>query len=250
MAAENRSGEAGAVKLHDLPPYLRAALLSCVRHDAHLQLGVEGSVRLAEPRQDRAPYLVTWDRHVVLTTAEPGADGLAEMLEAYIAAGGIRREAADLFVLVVLLAAWDDAIRELGLYSGRVYLASEDAVGRLFDVAGADRPDPEQLHDLLLEAQSLELIYRFPVAYKFRRTYGFENQCRLNGWGRRLARRAIQDQESLELRDERHANLKRHLRDHFSAYDQHIQYVASEGLATAPADSFTLAARLPVPILL
>lgn len=235
--------------LHDLPPYLRAAAMACIRSDDRLELGAWGSIALSESRGDQPPYLVAWRRDVLIA-AESDPKALAQGLEEFIASGELRRRAADLFGLVVVLGAWDDAIREVGLYPGRVYLASEAATGRLFRVAGEQSPDPDSLHELLIEAQSLELIYRFPVAYKFRRAYGSENQCRLNGWGRRLARRAVRDPESARLREQWHANLCAHLIERFEEYSSHIEYVGSEGLATAPADSFALAAGLPVPILL
>jgi len=237
------------VPLHNLPPYLRAAAMACIRGDNRLELGDWGSVVLSEPRGDQPPYLVAWKRDARLAV-EPDPETLAQALEEFIAAGGLRHRVADLFELVVLLGAWDDAIREIGLYSGRVYLASEEATGRLFRFAGEQTPDPDSLRELLIEAQSLELIYRFPVAYKFRHTYGSENQCRLNGWGRRLALRTVRDPESARLREQWYANLRAHLLDCFNDYFSHIEYLGSEGLATAPADSFALATRLPVPILL
>lgn len=237
------------VALHSLPPYLRAAAMACIRADERLELGDWGSVVLSEPRGDQPSYLVAWRRDAWLA-ADPDPETLAQALEEFIAVGGLRRRVADLFELVVLLGAWDDAIREVGLYPGRAYLASEEATGRLFRFAGEQTPDPDSLRELLIEAQSLELIYRFPVAYKFRRAYGRENQCRLNGWGRRLARRTVRDRESARLRERWYANLRAHLLDCFDDYSSHIEYVGSEGLATAPADSFALAARLPVPILL
>jgi hypothetical protein len=223
--------------------------MACIRSDDRLELGDWGSIALSESRGDQPPYLVAWRRDALIA-AEPDSDALSQALEEFIAAGELRRRAADLFGLVVLLGAWDDAIREIGLYPGRVYLASEDATGRLFRFAGEQTPEPDSLRELLIEAQSLELIYRFPVAYKFRRAYGSENQCRLNGWGRRLARRAVRDPESARLRERWHANLRAHLLERFNDYSNHIEYVGSEGLASAPADSFALAARLPVPILL
>jgi hypothetical protein len=237
------------MRLHALPPYLRAALMSSIRRDSPLDLDGGGSVGLADPRAERPPYLVAWNRDAMLTV-EPDANALTKALEEHLAHGGLRREATDLFVLVALFSVWDDVIRELGLYPGRVYLASEQAARHLFGFAGAEIPSPAALQDLLVEAQSLELIYRFPVAFKFRRAYGVENQCRLNGWGRRLARRATVDPQSAELRNAWQANLRDHALEHFDAYGRHIEYVASKGLAIAPADSFTLATQLPIPILL
>jgi ATP phosphoribosyltransferase len=240
-----------AVRLHELPPYLRAGLLACVREGGPRPIEGVGPVEV--PRRDDGDpvYITVWDRELELSIP-PGVDArrLQEALEAHLAGGGLRRDAPDLFTLVVLLALWDDLIREVGLYTGRVYMASEEATRSLLPLAGVDAPPPEQFTQLLLEAQALELMYRFPVAYKFRRSYGLENQCRLNGWGRRLARRALKHDASRRESEEWRERLRRHLEQHADAYRHHIEHVGSEGLATAPADSWTLSARLPVPILL
>jgi hypothetical protein len=223
--------------------------MACIRDGERLELEGWGSVSLASPRGGRHPYLTVWNREALLVV-EPSPRGVVQALEDHLARGGLRRLAPDLFGLVTLLGAWDDGIRDIGLYPGRVYLASEEATRRLFEVADAEIPGEGAFRKLLLDAQSLELIYRFPVAYKFRRAYGSENQCRLNGWGRRLARRTARDAESAALREKWQANLRSHLLEHFDVYGRHIDYVGSEGLATAPADSFALASRLPIPILL
>lgn len=240
-----------AVRLHDLPPYLRAALLPAIRRDAEQPLGDGCAVRLVTPRGDTPVYLRVWDRGLECA-AVPGLsfEDLQEALEAYVAAGGLRGDTEDLFQLVGLLSVWDDLIRELDLYPGRVYMASEEATRQLFPLAGIEPPTPEQFRTLLLEAQALELMYRFPVAFKFRRAYGHENQCRLNGWGRRLAHRAFKDEASARERAGWSDRLRAHLEEHREAYATHVDYVSSEGMATAPGDSWTLANELPVPILL
>jgi ATP phosphoribosyltransferase len=242
---------APAVRFHELPPYLRAALLACVREGGPRQVDGIGAVEV-RPRSDDEPvYMTVWDRGLELSLPDGvGAERLQEALESLLAAGGLRRDAPDLFTLVVLLSLWDDLIRDVGLYAGRVYMASEEATRRLLPLAGVEPPAPERFTQLLLEAQALELMYRFPVAYKFRRSYGLENQCRLNGWGRRLARRVVGHEASARESEQWRERLRCHLEEHADAYRQHIEHVGSEGLATAPADSWALSARLPVPILL
>jgi ATP phosphoribosyltransferase len=239
-----------SVRLHELPPYLRAALLPVIRHEGVLQLGADTSLRLARPRASAA-YLALWDREL-LVAAEGfrSPQELAASLEDHLAAGALREGAVDLFYLVALLSIWDDVIRELRLYGGRVYMASEEATRRLFGLAGLDPPSPEDFATLLLEAQALELMYRFPVAFKFRGAYGAENQCRLNGWGRRLARRAFRDPQSATLHERLRDALRRHVIEYRDAYASHIDYVSSQGLVSAPGDSWSVAKGLPVPILL
>lgn len=240
-----------AVGLHDLPPCLRAAVLPAIRAGGAQELGGERSVRLFAARDGVPVYLRVWDRELELETVPAAsAEDLRAALEDFIAAGGLREQVPDLFALVGLLSVWDDLIRELELYPGRVYMASEEATRRLFGLAGLEPPGPDDFRTLLLEAQALELVYRFPVAYKFRRAYGRENQCRLNGWGRRLARRAFKDPESARARDEWTARLRAHLVANGDTYRSHVEYVASKGMATAPGDSWELANELPVPLLL
>jgi hypothetical protein len=223
--------------------------MACIRGENPLELCDGSQISLASFRRGEPPYMLAWNRGTSLG-GETDRESLVEALEDHLASGGLRRRSPDLFGLVALLSAWDDVIREIGLYSGRIYLASEEATRRLFEIAGAEAPPKECFRALLLEAQSLELIYRFPVAFKFRRTYGSENQCRLNGWGRRLARRATRDRLSATIREDWHAGLRSHLLKHADVYGRHIEYVGSEGLASAPGDSFSLATRLPIPILL
>jgi ATP phosphoribosyltransferase len=240
-----------AVPFHHLPPYLRAALLPWIHHEGTHALNDFGEVRIACLGSGAPAYMRVWDRDFeVVYPGDRNLDELRAALEHHITTGGLRRDAPDLFGLVALLSVWDDAIREIGLYSGRIYMASEEAARRLFVIAGIDPPTPDNFHELLLEAQALELMYRFPVAYKFRREYGVENQCRLNGWGRRLAKRAFGDPDSAALRQNWSERLSSHLLEHRDIYTEHIGHVGSEGLTTAPADSWTLANRLPIPILL
>jgi hypothetical protein len=84
--------------------------------------------------------------------------------------------------LITVLALWDEAIRQADIYDGNVYLASEDAVDRLLNLTGIQIGSDLAL--MLDWLSAFELLYRFPVAYKFRPWYGPERQCRLNGWGR------------------------------------------------------------------
>lgn len=235
--------------LHALPPFLRAACLPAIRADAPVDIEGVGPVRLARPRGSLPSYLVLWDRTTELHLSDSASDEHTQAaLDASIRRGDLRVSAGDLFSLTVLLSMWDDMVRAAGLVSGRVYLASEEAVSRIYEIAGLDAPP--DIEGLLVEAQSLELIYRFPVAFKFRRAYGGENQCRLNGWGRRLARRMLEDEQSRAVAEDWGRRIEKHLREHIAAYQAHVEHVASQGLADAPADSWDRSASLPVPLLL
>jgi hypothetical protein len=235
--------------LHALPPFLRAACLPAIRNDAPIDIEGVGPIRLARPRGSRPSYLVLWDRTTELHLRGTVSDEHTRAaLDESIRRGDLRASAGDLFSLTVLLSMWDDMVRAAGLVSGRVYLASEVAVSRLYEIAGLT--SPTDVGGLLDEAQSLELIYRFPVAFKFRRAYGGENQCRLNGWGRRLARRMLEDEKSRVIAEEWGRSFRKHLREHGAAYQEHVAHVASRGLADAPADSWDRSAALPVPLLL
>ncbi|MER6911313.1 hypothetical protein ABT354_06545 [Streptomyces sp. NPDC000594] len=128
--------------------------------------------------------------------------------------------------LVGTLVLWDEAIREAGVYSGSICLASEESVARLMRTAhttadgdGDDpAPLPGGLPELLEQLQALDLLYRFPVAYRFRGSPGPERQCRVNGWGRlavRLLWQTAGDPHGLEPARQR---LARHLAEHRSTY--------------------------------
>lgn len=248
---EHGAAPSATIGLHSQPPYLRAACLPLLRDGTPTEFEGLGVVAPVEPRAAVPPYLVMWDRTTRLRVPQGvGVGGVTTAFEAWLQAGNLRTQAPDLFALLCLMSVWDDLVRESGLMTGRVYFASETAVGRLHVHAGLDEPSAEHLDRLLLEAQSLELIYRFPVAFKFRGTYGGEHQCRLNGWGRRLVQRALVDPVSAATAAEWSRALRTHLDDHRDVYQSHIDYVGSQGLAFAPVDSWERSGALPVPLLL
>lgn len=106
---------------------------------------------------------------------------------------GVGASPPALTAAVLTLAAVDDAFRTAGLWRGNIYLAGVDALRAAQQIAGLatdSHAGRAESLNTLRELQSLELVYLFPVAPKFRRgVYDGEIQFRLNGWGRALANR-------------------------------------------------------------
>ncbi|MGW4443890.1 hypothetical protein [Streptomyces sp. NPDC004682] len=169
--------------LRDLPPHLRLLAWPALNRRPGLPgVAVRAPAELAAAAPSLACYSgevgITLPAHTVrpeaLLTAPPATTALAEPLR-----------------LVSTLALWDEVVRESGVYPGNIYLASERSVALLLSTAhpdGGESPRPVPLPELLEQLHALELLYRFPVAYKFRGAHGRERQCRINGWGRLLFR--------------------------------------------------------------
>ncbi|MGW1411527.1 hypothetical protein [Streptomyces sp. NPDC002403] len=75
-------------------------------------------------------------------------------------------------------------VRKTGVYPGNIYLASEQSVALPLNTAHGTEPSASdgpsatvRLEELPKQMHALELLYRFPVAYKFRGTHGPERQC-------------------------------------------------------------------------
>jgi hypothetical protein len=147
--------------------------------------------------------------------------------------------------VVAVLALWDEVVRKVGIYTGNIYLASEAAVSHLLAICGvAPSYDVVTLLDWLT---AFELLYRFPVAYKFRRGYGPERQCRLNGWGRLAYRMAKGAEVDLPF-DE----WERALASHALTYSETYRAVVDAALRAEDGhDSsvWQLANELPVGVL-
>jgi hypothetical protein len=157
-------------------------------------------------------------------------------------------ELSALFDVVMALAAWDSQFRRHELLSGNVYLASERDAAALIQVAGLGRPSGPVLEVALASLFGLELIYRFPVALKFRGVFGRERQLRLNCWGRRLVDRLVADPVLAERAGTINANLSRHLAEHDSEYRAHMRALGRPASAT-PGDAWLSARQLPVGVL-
>lgn len=154
--------------------------------------------------------------------------------------------------LVLVLAAWDEEFRAADLYSGNVYLASEWSAQSLAQAAGVHDimlGTPAVLCALLTLLFQAELIYRFPVAIKFRGTFGVERQFRLNCWGRRLASRIAGHDSAAQFSISIRRRLAAHLQEHHDLYAKHMALLRD--LAAFPAGAaWESARRLPVGVLI
>jgi len=178
------SAAGGTVALRDLAPPIRAALLEGARGGTrtggHPRLRIDS--RLV-PGRDPA-YLLLADR--AARAVSEGTPDLAAQLERAVTDEPWDAYPADAATVVSLLACWDQVLRDLSIYDGNVYLASEGAVAALIEHAGADF-EGDSLETTLDDLEALQVIYRFPVAMKFRGTYTRASQCRANCWGREMA---------------------------------------------------------------
>lgn len=229
--------------LHDLPPHLRLLARPALS-------GVAGPVPLDVVVPDhysglRASLLAQADGVAVRVPAgsAPVDAVLLTLLTSQATTPGLR----PLLDIVVGMAIWDEALRTRGIFAGNAYLASEDAVGALLTVMGAKVPGSLTRH--LEELQAFELLYRFPVAYKFRGVYGAERQCRLNGWGRLLYRHlAGADGAGLPVATWR-AAVDRHLETYHEPYRVALDR-AVRAVDEAPGETWDTVRALPVPVLM
>ncbi|WP_144762253.1 hypothetical protein [Curtobacterium sp. 9128] len=182
-----------------------------------------------------------------LETDQSGDDLVAELEARWAAPPAEDSPLYAVAQLVIALDAFDSACRDSGVFVGNVYLASEAAVDAVLGVAELTRR-ADDLAELLTALQFAELMYRFPVAYKFRGTHSVERQCRLNGWGRLLAERLATLEWSRQIsRDARDA-VRSHVASHADAYARHLS-----ACLTARDDGegheWERALELPVPVL-
>ncbi|MFI5937775.1 hypothetical protein [Actinoplanes sp. NPDC051494] len=152
--------------------------------------------------------------------------------------------------LVRSLALFDDVVRAENVYQGNIYLASEASVAGLLDVAAGVPVDTARLATDLEQLHALELLYRFPVAYKFRGGHGIERQCRINGWGRLLDRLLTRAGLDTDWAEAVRARLTVHVRRHRPAY---LDGVADALVADDRSDGTVWARihrRQPIPVLI
>ncbi|MFJ4622896.1 hypothetical protein [Streptomyces sp. NPDC088812] len=235
-------GGPSSVPLRALPPHLRLL--------AWPGLNGRGGrtplrVRVPDGRQDLPVPLLAQLDDVTVSVRQGPVSGAA--LLALLTSGRATPEMRPLLDIVVCMALWDETLRVQGVFDGNAYLASEGAVDALLGVAGARRSGTLTRH--IEELQSFELLYRFPVAFKFRGAYGDERQCRLNGWGRLLFRHLVRaDDIGLPLAEWRTA-VERHVEDHREQYRTALA-CAVRAVDTAPGEAWETVKDLPVPVLM
>ncbi|WP_441248221.1 hypothetical protein [Kitasatospora sp. McL0602] len=242
------------MKISDIVPDLRVPWLSLPEGSAERRFS-NGTVSLRSDATGLPSTRTLLDdtlRVSVTTSADLTADqflesAVGELAEAIPLGGPLSATLS----LVLVLALWDEEFRASGLFAGNIYLASERAVPALADAAGLDCPDlhsPQTLDRLLGELFQAELIYRFPVAVKFRGVFGKERQFRLNCWGRRLVAQLECHPATVNLAASVRAGIRAHLDQHRAAYQEHMALLAE--LAAHPAGTaWNSAERLPVGIL-
>jgi hypothetical protein len=153
---------------------------------------------------------------VDLRTAD---DDLAAVRMA-LADGTTHSVLAEPFRLISALVIWDESIRQQDVFRGHVYLASDYSVEVLLRTS--DCAPPTDLAALLDQLQNLELVYRFPVALKFRGRYSLERQCRANGWGRLLHRTVVESRADHDWLERCRQRLTQHIQQYRDAYRQGI----------------------------
>ncbi len=205
---------ANSTAIRDLPPHLRLLAWPAINGRGPLE-GVH--VSLPAVPSDDPPSVACYSRsvRVEFDAAFQGASGPGALLTAPASAAAL----AEPLRLVSTLALWDEVVREAGVYGGNIYLASEKSVGQLLRTAHAIAPpSPAELAESLEQLHAMELLYRFPVAYKFRGAHGAERQCRINGWGRLLFRMLNDTDGDRYGIGTARARLARHIQDHRDAY--------------------------------
>ncbi|MFI5615945.1 hypothetical protein [Streptomyces sp. NPDC051567] len=232
--------------MRDLPPHLRLLAWPALNGRSPLS-GVTVTVpaALADGPVSLACY--SPDTAVAFAPGHRGGAGAAALLTAPES----EEPLAEPLRLVGTLALWDEVVREAGVYGGNIYLAAEGSVARLLRTAhGDDLPGSVEPAELLEQLHALELLYRFPVAYKFRGAHGRERQCRVNGWGRLLFRTldaTDTDPYGFTAARER---LVRHLDTHRDAYLRGVRAASAAADHDGARVWEDIHAEQPIPVLI
>ncbi|MGH3867154.1 MAG: hypothetical protein ACRDQ4_13620 [Pseudonocardiaceae bacterium] len=201
--------------LRDLPPHVR--LLAWPSLNGHGDVpGV--SVSVPSMLASSPPSLACCNQQVSVELPLPDRD--LSRAETLLTDPLVGEALAEPVRLMCLLALWDEVIRQQDVYRGNIYLASDDAVASLVQVAGGEAPG--DLGELLEQLHNLELLYRFPVAFKFRGTHGPERQCRANGWGRLLYRLMAATDAGPQWIEPWRERLTAHVRQYLAEYQHGV----------------------------
>ncbi|MFJ4744423.1 hypothetical protein [Streptomyces sp. NPDC088775] len=237
--------------LRDLPPHLRLLAWPALNGRGSLD-----GVRVSLPAElaGNPPSVPCYSRGTTVEfDAVPGdSSGGPEFLLTAPESGPVLAEPLR---LVSTLALWDEVVREAGVYASNIYLASERSVAGLLRTAHAIAPpSPAELTESLEQLHAMELLYRFPVAYKFRGGHGAERQCRINGWGRLLFRMLSDagggsegDQYGIGAARER---LARHVQDHRGAYLRGVRAASAAEDHTGARIWEEIHVEQPIPVLI
>ncbi|MEV3951080.1 hypothetical protein ACIPJG_25560 [Streptomyces halstedii] len=237
--------------LRDLPPHLRLLAWPALNDRGHLD-GVR--VSLPAERAGDPPSVACYSRGTTVEFDAARGESSAGP-EFLLTAPESEPVLAAPLRLVSTLALWDEVVREAGVYAGNIYLASESSVACLLNTAHAIAPPaPAELTESLEQLHAMELLYRFPVAYKFRGAHGAERQCRINGWGRLLFRMLNDtcggsegDRYGIGVARER---LARHVQDHRGAYLRGVRAASAADDHTGARIWEEIHVEQPIPVLI
>lgn len=156
----------------------------------------------------------------------------------------------DLGIAVIAMEVVDSCFREVGLWSGNIYLAGAETLRIVLALAKQDAELlPRGSEAVLRELAALELAYLFPVAGKFRMgAYDGEIQYRLNGWGRGLAARLTFGEAGAARAD----SYRRVIIEHLGREHQRYRSFLGElevGRQEYEGDKLHCALALPIPVL-
>jgi hypothetical protein len=227
------------VSLRNLPPHLRLLAWTTAAN-----LAGHDSPEIHAPKElaGLPAFLVA---QMSTVTVRFPAEHETNIPDTFIRRAGLP-SARPLVDLALCLALWDEAVRTEGIYAGNVYLATEAAVARMLNIAGVDAE--LTLSERLDLLQAFEMLYRFPVAWRFRGKYGGERQCRINGWGRLLLREVRASNINLPL-ELWHSRMSSHLKEHGSAY-RAVLSAAKEATDNSKTRIWDKALQLPVPLVI
>jgi len=229
------------IRLLDLPPHFRLLAWPAL-HGSGRVPGV--SVDVPPALTGQPPSLLCGSDEVFVSLPrDPGEQETVGLL--------LEASCTDLLStpvkLLCALVLWDEVVREHGIFQGNIYFASESSVSNLLAVAG--EPVPGDLAAVLHDLHSLELLYRFPVAWKFRGAHGLERQCRANGWGRLFGRLVRSAAAGRAMTDPWRELLSAHALEHREAYRQGVELAsrADDNVETAIWER--IIATQPIPLL-
>jgi hypothetical protein len=243
-----RPADAGGwdVEVARLAPYLRVLWISLPRDTRrHLAGGAIGPVDpMSAAVRVRPPQNTSVNDYLEAAVDEAAGQ---------FADGGPLSTALQ---LVLALALWDEEFTAAGLFAGNIYLANEASATSLLSVSGltpSEQADggldsPGALDALLGEMFRAELIYRFPVAVKFRGRFGEDRQFRLNCWGRMLAGRLEQHSANAAPARRARTRIRNHIHDNREEYQAHM-IVINDLPAYPVGTAWDSALTLPVGVL-
>jgi hypothetical protein len=238
----------GLVPFRVLPPQLRIALLPCARSRSRIVIGSGIAWLTSRPGLPNVPtYLLLRDRSLLVGVRDIEPAELPATLTHRVEDGWLLKEGTDAFVALASLGLWDELFRASNaLCCSHVYLSCDADLPTLLDRAEVPVAWRGDATTVLDELHALDLLYRFPVAHRFRDVYGPEEQYRLSGWGRRLFQELAEQEPYSTPIGRWQESLHTHIREHLGSYRAHMR-VLEGGDAR---DGWESSTQLPIGVLL